>query len=213
MIWNSFLSKNDRRKINVAERNGWKIEEAKSEEELRGFYAYCRANLQYLRVRDIPEFSFFAYLMKTFSPNEMLVFLLRKGETVAGGALVFLFERKKTMYGAYGALNREAPARYSPFVSLMWHMVKKASATGYTTVSFGFTPRNPDPHYRIKAKFGCRFEPRYEVTFPRLGVLVNSAVTRLDSIVHTISATQLHGHSHSDRSYSPKLPKIHDTAL
>ena len=190
MVWSGLLSRKDRRKINFAERDGWKIEEAKSEEELRSFYAYYRTNLEYLHARDIPEFNFFAYLMKTFFPNEMLVFLLRKDETIAGGALALLFERKKTMYYRYAALNRQVPARYSPLLSLMWHMVKKASEMGYTTLSFGGTPPKPDIHYLDKAKFGCRFEPRYEVTFPRLGVLVNSTVKRLDSIAHTISATQ-----------------------
>jgi hypothetical protein len=186
MIWNSFLSRNDKRKINRVEKDGWKLEEAKSEEELRSFYEYYRANLQYLRARYIPEFSFFVYLMKTFYPNEMLVFLLRKDETVAGGGLTFLFERKKTMYCKYAALNRQVPPTLSPFFSLMWHMVKKASAMGYTTVSFGNSPPYPDIHYQIKAKFGCSFEPRYEVTFPRLGALINSAVTRLDSFSYNV---------------------------
>jgi lipid II:glycine glycyltransferase (peptidoglycan interpeptide bridge formation enzyme) len=190
-IWNNFLSKDDRRKINLPERDGWKIEEAKTEEDYKNFYTYYRANLQYLNIRNMRDFSFFTYLMKTFSPNEMLLLLLRKDETIAGGMLNFLYEPKKTMYCAYAALNRELSTRYSPFVSLMWHVVKKASAIGYDTVSFGGTPPPPDVHYRIKAKFGCRFEPQYEVSFPRLGAIVNSAASRLDTIIHTISATQL----------------------
>jgi len=182
MIWNSFLSRKDRRKINFLERDGYKLEEAKSEEELGSFYAYYRANLQYLHVRNIHDFSFFAYLMKTFSPNEMLVSLLRKDETVAGGILIFLFEPKKTMYCAYGALNRQVHSRYSPFVSLLWHMVKKASTIGYTTVAFGGAPANSnDIHYRIKEKFGCSFERKYNVPFFKSRTL-NSALRSLTYI-------------------------------
>jgi hypothetical protein len=189
MIWHRFLSRYDRQRIRRAERDEWKIEESKSEEGIRSFYECMKTNSEYRFAGNIPEFSFFAYLMKTFSPNEMLVFLLRKDETVAGGTINFLYGPKKTLYGKYAATNRQAPNRYTPVYSLMWHLVKKASAIGYTTVSFGGAPPYPDVHYRDKAKFGCRFEPRYSVTFPRLGALVNSAVTRLESISRTIPLT------------------------
>ena len=202
-IWDS-LSTSERKRYKQIEKDGWKIYEATSKEEMATFYAHYKANMEYVHGH-CRKFSFFEYLMQTFRtsdftfrtsnymtsyPREMLLLLLRKNETVAAGILSFLFDAKQTMYCVYAALNRNVPKFHSALPFLTWHAIRKASEMGYTTASLGGTSANPnDIHYQIKAKFGCSFEPRYAVTFPRLGALVNSAVTRLDSMSSTISGT------------------------
>lgn len=186
-IWNS-LSKKDRRRCSRCERDGWVVDEIKSEEELASFYAYYKANLQCLRTRltIYYEFSHFEHLRQTFmtssSPHEMLVFLLRKNETVAGGLLVFLHDAKRTMYFEAASLNRKVSNRYSPMYTLFWHGIRKASEMGYTTVDLGGTPANPkDIHYRMKENFGCSFKPKYYVCFFKSRIL-NTAFNSLASI-------------------------------
>jgi lipid II:glycine glycyltransferase (peptidoglycan interpeptide bridge formation enzyme) len=128
----------------------------------------------------VPKFSSFLRLMRTFSSNEMVVFLLRKNQTVAGGLLIYLFDVKKAMILEYSALNRKLPNVYTPTYALFWHAVKKASEMGYNTIDFGGTPNNPnDIHYRIKEKFHCNYEQRYQISFPRSNVIIDTALSRL----------------------------------
>jgi lipid II:glycine glycyltransferase (peptidoglycan interpeptide bridge formation enzyme) len=182
-IWNS-LSKYDRKKCRLPERDGWIVNEATSLEELSSFYTYYKENMDYVHGK-CEIFSYFEYLMQTFmtppSP-EMLMLLLRKNDKVAAGMLIFLFDAKKTMYLAYASLNRKVPNRYSPVYTLIWHAIRKASEMGYTTVAFGGTPANAnDIHYRIKEKFGCSFELKYNVPFFKSRTL-NSALRSLTYI-------------------------------
>jgi hypothetical protein len=182
-IWNS-LSRNDRRRIRLLERDGWVVNEATSRDELSLFYSHHKANLEYLQAK-CEDFRYFEYLMQTFmtpSSREMLLLLLRKNETVAGGLVIFLFDAKRAMYIAYASLNRQMPNRYRPVPALVWNAIKKASEMGYTTVAFGGTPANPnDIHYRIKEKFGGHFELKYAVPFFKSRAL-NSALTSLTYI-------------------------------
>jgi lipid II:glycine glycyltransferase (peptidoglycan interpeptide bridge formation enzyme) len=188
-IWNS-LSKKDRRRCRLPERDGWVVNEATSLEELSSFYTYYKANMDYVHGNWVKSLSHFEYLMQTFrapSSPEMRMLLLRKNKTVAGGFLIFLFDAKKTMYLAYASLNRKVPNRYSPVYTLIWHAIRKASEMGYTTVAFGGAPANAnDIHYRIKEKFGCSFERKYNVPFFKSRTL-NSALRSLTYISRLFS--------------------------
>lgn len=179
-VWSSF-SKKDRRRIRLPEERGWTFDLVTSEMDLEIFYKYYKENLDYIRSR-IPttKFSTFLHLMKTFSSNEMIIFILRKNQTVAGGLLLYLYDVKKTMIMEYAALNRKLPNTYTPTYALFWHAVKKASEMGYYTIDFGGTPNNPnDIHYRIKEKFQCYYEQKYEISFPRTSVMIDSALSHL----------------------------------
>ena len=138
-IWSSF-SKKDRRRIRLPEERGWTMDQVTSEMDLESFYKYYKENLDYVGSQmPVAKFSLFLHLMKSFSSNEMIVFLLRKNQTVAGGLVIYLFDVKKTMILEYFALNRKLPNIYTPAYALFWHAVKKASEMGYNTIDFGGT--------------------------------------------------------------------------
>lgn len=182
-IWQDLFRKHERRKAELLLKEGWAVDEMKSDGELENFYAYFKMNMEHLRLANYPRLSFFKYLKENLTSREMLVFLLRRNGIFGGGLLVFLYEAKETMYYAFLASNRNVSTRYSPGFALFWHGIKKATEIGYTNVVFGGTHNDPsDVHYRIKAKFGCRFELRYRVNFPRSHVLINSGFNRLASI-------------------------------
>lgn len=167
-IWNNIFSAkgNQRNRIRRFEKDGIKIKEVKSVKDLKIFYKYYKANLEYLNSVP-PPFSHFEELWNTYSSTDMIITLLHKNEKFFGGISQFLYPPRKTMYLTLLALNRDIPNRYSPSYYLEWDAIVRAYQMGYTTVCFGSTSPNPDNiHYHLKKKFGCYYEENYSMVFP-----------------------------------------------
>ena len=167
-IWNQRFSKKggERKMIRRFKLDGFEAGEVSSTGDLKKFYTYYGKNLLYLHARPF-ETSYFEQLIRTYSAREIMLSLVCKGETIAGGYLAFLYDAKKTMYLRYLALNRDLPNRYRTHLCLNWHAVRKASEMGYRTVHFGGTPNDPTHvNYRLKKKFGCKFEQKYILIIP-----------------------------------------------
>ena len=130
-------------------------------------------------------FRYFEELVRAYSgrsPPELMWTLLRRKEQVAGGLLALFYYPKRTLYLRYLSINRALPNAYASPYYLYWDAVKKASEEGCRIVDFGGTPSNPnDIHYRMKAKFSCRYEKKYMAILPssRLFKLLYHARTLL----------------------------------
>jgi len=165
-IWNEIFSTEIRKYIRRFENDGFTIKEVNSIEDVKIFYNYYKINLEYINATPYP-FSHFEDLLKTYSSTEMIMTLLYKNETVAGGHLAFLYSPKKTIFSRYMSLNRNLPSRYKPALYLYWDFIKRASEKGYSIVNFGRTPHFPnDIHYQLKEKFGCQYEKEYSMIIP-----------------------------------------------
>lgn len=165
-IWSEIFSKKDRKYISRFEKDGYRIEEIESIDNLKIFYKYYKANIEHINATPYP-YTHFEDLLKIFSPRDMRITLLYKNENVAGGQLSFLYDSKKTMYLRYLSLNRNLPIRYSPTSYLRWNSIKKASRMGYNRICFGRTPHDSkDIHYKLKEMFGCQYEIEHSLIFP-----------------------------------------------
>ncbi len=166
-IWNDNFSKIERKYIRRFENDGFSVKVVNSIEDIKLFYKYYKANIEFKNAIPHP-FSHFEYLLKTYSSTEMILTLLYKNEIVAGGALAFLHDQKKTMYLRYLSLNRNLTSRYHPTLYLYWDCIKRATEMGYSRICFGRTPPDPtDIHYRSKEIFGCHYEKEYPLIFSR----------------------------------------------
>ena len=169
-IWHDIFTKRGKGKprqyIRKFEKDEIKIREAKSISDLKEFYRYYKANLEYKNIKPY-SFSFFEKIWNAFSSTDVRITLLTKDEQVFGGLLAFLYPPKKTMYLRHLAINREIPGRYHPTYPLAWDAVVNAAGRNYDTVCFGQTPNDPnDASFRIKMKFGCSYENEYSLIFP-----------------------------------------------
>lgn len=164
-IWSEILSKRERKHIRAFEKDGFRIKEVTSIEDIKTFFKYYKKNLEYINATPYP-FSHFKDLLNTYSSKEMTFTLLYKNETIVGGGLAFLSDNKKTMYLRYLSLNRNVPTRYRPTYKIWWDCINKASEMGYSRVCFGRTPPySKDIHYQFKEKFGCHYEKEYSCIF------------------------------------------------
>jgi hypothetical protein len=167
-IWQLF-SNNQRNKIRRFDKDGFALHDIASSGEVDAFCRFYQVNLRHIGGNPHP-FRYFTELMRAYSdrsPPEILWTLLRRNEQVAGGLLALLYSAKRTMYWRYLSLNRELPNVYTPFYYVLWHAVRKAVELGYETIDFGGTPPDPsDVHYRMKARFQCRYEKKYLAILP-----------------------------------------------
>lgn len=166
-IWNVNFSNNQRNKIRRFEKDGFTVDSISSLDELKLFYDYYEVNLRG-KGAEVHPLSFFEELLVAYPPPEnMILTVLRRRMQVAGGLLGLLFRPRKTMYWRYFALNRTLPSVYSPTYCLLWDAIKRTYEMGYSTVNLGITPPDTDDvNYRLKEKFGCRYERRCNVTLP-----------------------------------------------
>lgn len=167
-IWNNIFTarENQRKYIRRFTKDGFKIKEAKSLKDLKIFYKYYKANLEYINAVPYP-FSHFEEIWNSYSSTNMIITLLHKNKKVFGGQLHFFDPSRKTIYLRYLALNRDIPRKYTPTYYIFWDAILRASRMGYTNVCYGSTPPNPDGiYYRLKKKFGCYYEENYSIIFP-----------------------------------------------
>ena len=177
-IWKHEFSNNQRNKIRRFDKDGFVLDHITSREGLATFYPYYAADLHCIGGRPHP-LSYFEKLLTSYSgesPDGVMLTVLRKGESVAGGLLALFWNVRRILYWRYFSLNRSLPNVYTPFYYLVWHAVKEAYERGCRVVDFGGTPADPtDAHHRMKAEFGCSYVRRYRVILP---------VSRLSRLVH-----------------------------
>lgn len=164
-IWNSFTSDSgERKKIRRFEKDGFELTEASSQDDLEIFYQYYKENVNQITDGLLTPFSYFSGMWDAMS-DELVIMLLVKGSTVAGGQLFLCDERRKRVYLYFLALNRNLPTCYHPTVYLNWKAITWAWENQYEKVSYGREiERNlhkKNPTYRLKASFGAKFEPIY----------------------------------------------------
>ena len=165
-IWNEILSNQDRKYIRRFEKDGFRVKEVNSIDDLKILYKYYKTNLEYINAIPYP-FSHIEVLLNTYSSKEMLRTLLYQNEIIAGGHLSFLDDSSKTIYLRYLSLNRNLPTRYHPTLYIEWDIIKRASEMGYRKICFGRTlPYPKDIHYKLKEKFGCQYEKEYSIIIP-----------------------------------------------
>ena len=165
-IWNEMFTRKKRKRIKKFDIDGFIIKEIKSLADLKIFYKYYTINLESINVTPY-TFSHFEDLFNTYSSSEMIVTLLYKNETIAGGVLTCMHDHNKTIIMRYLSVNRNLTNKYSPTYCLEWDMVKRASGMGYNKINFGRTPPyQNDIHYQIKKKFGCHYEKEISFIFP-----------------------------------------------
>jgi len=168
-IWHNIFSERGKGKprqyIRKFEKEEIKIKEAKSISDLKVFYKFYKANLEFKNIKPYP-FSYFKEVWNTYTSTDIRITLLHKYEQIFGGLMAFLYPPKKTMYLRHLAINRAIPGSYHPTYYLIWNAVKKASEMNYNNICFGETPYEPDKAtFRIKMKFGCSYEPEYSSIF------------------------------------------------
>ena len=162
-LWAEVFSKknNQRKYINRFEKDGFKIREIRSENDIKKFYEYYEKNLYFIKASPY-SYNHFKNLLETFSSEDMRITLIEKDDIYAGGLLAFLYQPKKTMYLRYLSLNRELSNKYHTPYPLYWDAILKASELGFKIVSFGSTQKDPEYYnYRLKKKFGCKYKDIY----------------------------------------------------
>ncbi len=159
-IWDNFPAKKGQRKfIRRFDEKGFKIHEIRQQEEIGSFYQYYAENLMRINGEILP-ITFFQKLLETFSPHEMRVTSLSKGDIYAGGLLTFLHPVSKTAYFQYLSLNRNLPNTYHPTYYLFWEGLNWAWDNGYEKIFFGRQKLDPNnTRFRIKADFGAEHVP------------------------------------------------------
>jgi hypothetical protein len=168
-IWNTvFSAKGGQRKfIKRFIREGCTIEEVRDLKDLDLFYHYYNENLEHKHVRSFNQISFFDTICDIYSPADMRVTLLRKGDFIFGGLFAYLYPPKRTVYLVHLALNRDTPNTYHPPYYLFWDIIEKASEMGYQHISFGGTSNNPENAvYKQKKRFGCEYQFKYSIFIP-----------------------------------------------
>lgn len=155
-----------RKYIKRFERDGIKIYEAKTIDDLKLFYTYYKKNLEFLKETPYP-FSHFENCWNNYDSTEMRVTLLQKNNEFYGGLCSFIFLPKKTMYLKYLALNRKISNTYHPPFALYWDAIIKATEMNLEYICFGGTSSNTDNStHRIKMKFGAYYEKEYQMILP-----------------------------------------------
>ena len=176
-IWNEVFSKIDRKYIRRFEKDGFKIKEIRSIEDIKAFYELYKINLESINATPY-LFSHFEDLLNTYSSTEMIITLLYKDDDIYGGQLGFMHEPNKTMYIRYLSLNKKLPSRYHSTLYLYWDIINRAFEKGYKVVDFGQTPPYPNNvYYKAKEKFGCQYQKKKSSVFPssfifKLGYMV-----------------------------------------
>ncbi|RXE55849.1 hypothetical protein ABH15_06405 [Methanoculleus taiwanensis] len=195
-IWENFPAKKGQRKfIRRFDEKGFTIHEIRRQEDIRTFYQYYAENL--MRINgDLLPLIFFQKLLETFSPNEMRVTALAKGDIYAGGLLTFTHPARKTAYFQYLSLNRSLPNTYHPTYYLFWEGLNWAWSNGYEKISLGQQKLDPsNARFRIKADFGAEHVPMY----PRV-VLFSKATSLLYRMKKSLPGGKNPGTSHINRA-------------
>ncbi|MDN7023722.1 GNAT family N-acetyltransferase [Methanoculleus sp. FWC-SCC1] len=161
-IWESFPAKKGQRKfIRRFDEKSFTIREICREEAIQQFYRYYVENLTRMQ-GDILPLSFFQRLLETFSPADMRITSLAKGDLYAGGLLTFLHPAGRTAYFQYLSLNRNLPGTFHPTYPLFWEGLVWAWNNGYDTIFLGRQKLDPtNTRFRIKADFGADHVPIY----------------------------------------------------
>ncbi len=162
VIWDSFTSDSgERKKIRRFEKDGFELTVARSRDDLDIFYQYYEENVNQIADGLLTPFSYFSDMWDAMA-DEIMIMLLVKGSTVAGGQLLLRDERRKRVYLYFLALNRNLPTCYHPTVYLNWKAIMWAWENQYEKVSYGREiERNlhqKNPTYRLKTGFGAKFE-------------------------------------------------------
>jgi hypothetical protein len=165
-IWHDIFRYKTRNTIKKMEKDGLKIREANSLDDLKIFYKYYKINLEY-KDRHPHSFTHFEKLWATYPPTEMRTTLLCQDENIHGGLLTFIYPPSKTMYCRYIAIDRDIRARYKVADYMHWECVQFASNMKFNTVCFGETPGDPnDATYKYKKSFGGNYEQIYSFILP-----------------------------------------------
>ena len=165
-IWHDIFRNKTRNTIRKFEKDGFKIREATSIDDLKLFYKYYRMNLEYKKRKPYP-FSHFERIWDTCASTDLRLTLLHRGENVHGGLLAFMYPPTKTMYLRYLAIDRDIRARYKVADYVHWECVQFASNQKFNSISFGETPWDPnDETFKFKKSFGCFFENMYSFILP-----------------------------------------------
>jgi len=158
-IWNDMLSKDERYKIRIFERDGFQVREIHQLRDIERFYRYYKENMIHIDGEILP-LSFFTRLRESLSSNTLRFAVLAKGDVFAGGGLTLTCLVNKTAYFEYLSLNRDLPNRYTPSFAIAWDGIRWAWENGYEKVSFGRQKWEPNnPRFRYKVKFGAEHVP------------------------------------------------------
>ncbi len=157
-IWSTF-SRNMRYNIQIFNKKGFQIREARQHADVETFYRYYAENMAHIQGEVMP-FSFFQKLQDSFPSTELRVTILANDDVTAGGSLAILDPARKVAYYEYLALNRDLPNRYTPTYPIYWDLVNWAQDSGCERLSFGRQSLEPaNPRYQSKTKFGAEYAP------------------------------------------------------
>lgn len=157
-IWSNF-SRNMRYNIQIFNKKGFQIREARQHADVETFYRYYAENMAHIQGKVLP-FSFFQKLRDSFPSTELRITILANDDVTAGGSLAILDPARRVAYYEYLALNRELPNRYTPTYPIYWDLVNWAQDSGCEKLSFGRQSLDPgNPRYQCKTKFGAEYAP------------------------------------------------------
>jgi hypothetical protein len=163
-IWKRVFSKNRRSKMRHLERDGYQAREARNRSDLMDFYElYCQ-NMRYISVSPY-SYEFMENAWSLLHPQNLRIWLVGKDKPV-GGIAVFKDERRT--YWAYAGLHRGRDSnRHSIIPYALWKEIERAEEEGYTRVSLGGTPTDPQsPYYTQKMGLGGIFIQQEMVYLP-----------------------------------------------
>jgi hypothetical protein len=180
-IWEKLFVKDDRYRIRLFEKEGFRMQEMKERRDLEEYYRYYVKNLTYINGEILP-FSFFQRCCTVFPPGDVRIAVLKKGDQFASGTLSIPCSDNRTFYCRYLALNRDLPNRFTPSLKQYWEEINWAWENGFDKFSFGrqkWDPRNP--RFKIKIKFGAQHVPIHSriVSFSKAASLLYGVYQRI----------------------------------
>ena len=163
-IWDHVFSGRRRKKFKQEERRGIQIREAQTRSDLRTFYELYSENMTYIGAHPFP-YRFMENIWDILSPSHVRIWIMENREPFAS-KLFFKYGQK--IFSAYFGLDRDrCPSGSDSYCYMTWAEMKRAEEEGFTQVSLGSTPSNPDDLYFVKkSSMGSSFHPQTVVWHP-----------------------------------------------
>jgi predicted N-acyltransferase len=162
-VWNEIFSKYRRRDFRRFERDNFQTREARTKSDLKDFYGLYIQNMEYIGASPYP-YKFMENMWSILYPDNLRIWLVEQKKTI-GGAAVFKYGRRT--YGVYAGMDREKCRGHPIMPYLIWKEIKAAEEEGYSYMSLGGTPSDPNsPSYLQKISFGGLFHQQKMVWYP-----------------------------------------------
>ncbi len=143
------FSRSNRRNISLASRADFQFHES------RDFEVFYRLEVETRHRQGAPMYppQFFNRLAQQFGDKVRLYFLSHHGKPIAG--MVMLNLGKTAIYGYGNSTNDEEIKKLKPTNLLIWEVIQRCKAEGFTEFDFGTTPL----HHQNLLEFKDRYHP------------------------------------------------------